>query len=275
MNINKYISKLGSFENKKVVLIGGTSGIGLELLKHLTNLHVPVILLGIEKDLLPVLKEQYNLVDTIYYDQSSNDSIDKAIEELLSKHKDFTTIVLNAGVLGVSKVVDNGYPGTIGINYIGNRYFIDKISPKPNHKVKFVIAGSFAAGLHFKKRHDLKDPNLSTFDQYNLSKAYLEAYFYKISKEHKYPSLDYVCVEPGLVNTGIIHNFNKVVRFLGKYFLKWFFHSPRKASLGLLTGISDKSKNGDFIVPRGLLNLSGYPKIKDLPRKRRRPNLFD
>lgn len=275
MNNNKYINSLGSFENKKIVLIGGTSGIGLELLKHLVSLKAQVILLALERELSQKLKDEYKLLDVIYYDQSSYKAIDTAIEELLSKHKDFDTIVLNAGVLGITKVLDNGYPGTIAINYIGARYFIDTISPKLKHKVRFVIAGSFAAGLHIKKKADLKSPNLKHFQQYNLSKAYIEAYFYKIFIENKYPNLEYVCVEPGLTNTGIIHNYNRVVRFLGYYFLKWFFHSPKKASLCLLTAISNKAKNGDFITPRGLFKLSGYPQIRTLPKKRKRQYLFN
>ena len=274
MTIKKYITSLGSFENKKIVLIGGTSGIGLELLKHLVDLKAQIILLAIERDIAKDLKEQHHLLDTIYYDQSSYKCIDNAIDELLSKHKDFSTIVMNAGVLGLNKVVDNGYPGTIGINYIGNRYFIDTISPRLSHKVRFVIAGSFVGGFHLNKNIDLKNPKLKTFTQYNVSKIYLEAYFYKLFKDNKYPNLEYVCAEPGLTNGGIIRNFNKIVRFLGKYFLKWFFHSTSKASLGLLTGISSKAKNGDFIVPRGLFTLSGYPKIKSLPRKRKRNYLF-
>lgn len=274
MNINKYISKLGSFENRKIVLVGGTSGIGLELLKHLVNLKAKIVLLAVEKDLSQELKAQYNLEDVIYYDQSNPSQIDKSIDELLAKHQDFDTIVLNAGVLGMNKTLESGYPATIGINYIGNRYFIDTITPRLTWKAKFVIAGSFAAGLHFKKKHDLKDPKTKKYDQYNISKGYLEAYFYKLSTEHKYQNIDYVCAEPGLTNSGIIQNLNKVTRFLGHGFLKIFFHSPKKASLCLLTGISDKANNGDFITPRGLFTLSGYPKIKKLPRKRRRLYLF-
>ena len=274
MKISKYVDSLGSFENKKVVLIGATSGIGLELLKHLVSLKAQIILLALEPDLSQKLKEEYNLLDVIHYDQSSNSSIELAIDELLDKHKDFDTIVLNAGVLALRKIMDNGYSGTISINYIGARYFIDTISPKLSQNVRFVIAGSFAAGLRVKKNVDLKSPKLSNFDHYNISKAYLEAYFYKLAKERPYENLEYVCVEPGLVNTSIIRNYNKAIRFLGYYFLKWFFHSPRKASLGLLTGISSKVKNGDFITPRGLFHLSGYPKIRTLPKKRRREYLF-
>lgn len=275
MNISSYINKLDSFKNKKVVLIGGTSGIGLELLKHLVNLDAKVILLAVEKEIGTSLKDEYQLEDYIYYDQSSFEAIDRTINELIDKHPDFTTIVLNAGVLGSKKILDNGYLATIGINYIGARYFIDNISPLIKHNVRFVIAGSFVGAFHLNKKIDLKDHNLSTFTQYNVSKIYLEAYFYKLYKDNKYPNIEYVLTEPGLTNSGIIRSFNKVVRFLGKYFLKWFFHSPRKASLCLLTGISDKAHNGDFITPRGLFTLSGYPKIKSFPKKRRRSFLFE
>ena len=272
--ISKYINSLDSFENKKIVLIGCTSGIGLELLKHLVLLKAQIILLAIEKDISLSLKEEYGLLDVIYYDQSSFASIDSAIKELLERHRDFEAVVLNAGVLGLNKMLDNGHPATIAINYVGARYFIDTISPLISFDVRFVMVGSFAAGLRFKKHANLRDEKLSTFDQYNISKGYIEAYFYKLSTEKKYPNLEYVLVEPGLTNTGIIHNFNKVVRFLGKYFLKWFFHSPAKASLCHLTAISSRVKNGDFVYPRGLFRLSGYPKIGKLPKGRRREYLF-
>lgn len=275
MKITKYIESLGPLDDKKVVLIGGTTGIGLCLLKHLVSCGAKVILLALEKDLSLKLKEEYNLLDVIYYDQSSFRVIDEAINELISKHTDFDTVVLNAGVLNQTKMLENGYPATIGINYIGARYFIDTLSPKVTHNIRFVIAGSFAAGLHFKKNIDLKSPKIKAFEQYNASKGFLEAYFYKLSTEKPYPNIEYVLAEPGLTNTGIINGFNKVVRFLGKYFLKWFFHSPNKASLCLLTGISSKAKNGDFITPRGLFRLSGYPKIRRLPSSRRKPYLFN
>ena len=275
MSIKKYVESFGTFEGKKIVLIGGTSGIGLELLKHLVFLKASIILLAIEEDLSKKLKDEYSLLDVIHYDQSSFESIEKSIIELNSKHKDFDTIILNAGVLGLSNVLDNGYPATIGINYIGNRYFIDTISPTLKHNVRFVIAGSFAAGLRFKKKANIKSSKLSTFDQYNISKVYLEAYFYKLAKEKQYPNIEYVLVEPGLTSTAIINNFNKTIRFLGKYFLKWFFHSTKKASLGLLLGASSKVKNGDFITPRGIFKLCGYPKVRRFPKKRKREYLFE
>lgn len=273
MTVNKFIGQIESFKGKTIALTGGTSGVGRALLDILLIKEANVILLARTGMHLDEIKEKYKSIEVLDYDQSSYQSIDNAIKKLLDRHPPIDYIVLDAGNLGVKDICDNGYPGTIGVNYIGARYFIDTISPLLKNKVRFVIQGSIVAGLPLKKKKDLYKVR-GLFPQYNISKAYLEAYIYKLISENKYPNIEYVITEPGVTSTNIIRNLNPIVRFLGKYFLKIFFHSPKKASLCLLTGLSNKSKNGDWVVPRGLFTLSGYPKIKDLPLKRRRPYLF-
>lgn len=274
MTVKKYLSKIESFKGRKIVLVGGTSGIGLSLLSQLKEKESSVILLARNVEKANSLKSIYPIVDVIEYDQSSFKSIEHAISELVSRHNDFDTIVMNVGTLGEKQVLDNGYPATIGVNYIGARHFIDTISNELTNKVRFVVQGSVAAGCNLKKPIDITNPKLGTFRQYNVSKAYLEAYIYKLYNENKYSNLEYIITEPGVTSTNITRHFNKLVRVLGKYFLLAFFHHSNKASLCLLTGISDKSHNGDYIVPRGLFSLSGFPKIKSLPQKRRRLFLF-
>ncbi len=274
MKINKYLSSIESFKDRKIAVVGATSGIGLALLQHLVSKEAKVVLLAKDLDLAKKLQEQYRLLDVIEYDQRSFKKIDSAIKILLEKHPDIDSIALNAGSLKDKTILDNGYQGTVGVNYIGTRYFIDTVSPKLKNKVRFVVQGSITAGCHLKKKVDLKQ-KMNFFKEYNYSKAYLEAYIYKLYVKNKYPNLEYVITEPGISSTNIIRNLSKPIRFLGKYFLKIFFHSPKKASLTLLTGLSNKAHNGDWIVPRGLFTLSGYPKIKSLPQKRRRLFLFD
>ena len=277
MKIDKYVASLGDFSNMKIAITGCTSGVGLELFHHLAKGHAKLVLLALEDDTAQKLKEQYpeEEIDIIHYDQSSYQLIEEAVNELLKRHKDIDVVALNAGVLGLNGVTKDGYPKTIGINYFGTKHFIDYVSPKIKKNIKFVIQGSFVAGFKLKKNVNLLDPKIEKFDQYNISKIYLEAYFYKLYKENKYPNIEYVLTEPGLTGTGITTNLNAVYRKGGKYFLKWFFHSPKKASLTLLIGISSKAKNGDFIIPRGGFGLSGYPKIKTFPRKRRRLELLE
>lgn len=274
MTIKEYVSQIESFKGKTIALTGGTSGVGLCLLKHLIEKEAHVILLSRNLQKANSLKEIYKNIDVVKYDQSSFISIENAIDELLEKYPNIDTFVLNAGTLGEKQMLENGYHATIGINYIGVRHFIDTISPRLNSKVRFVVQGSIVAGCKVKRGTDLTKVK-GTFPQYNISKAYLESYIYKLYKDNKYTNIEYVITEPGVTATNIIRHFNPVIRFLGKIFLTVFLHSPKKACLCLLTGISSKAQNGDHIVPRGLFTLSGFPKIKDLPVKRRRPYLFD
>ena len=277
MSVKKYLNQIESYKGRTIVLLGGTSGIGLKLIEHLVSKEAKVILFAKNINKANEIKEQYkeNIIDVIKYDQSSFESIDKSINELLSKHQDFDSIVLNVGVLNEKRILESGYPATIGINYIGARYFIDQISPKLSHKVRFVIQGSCTAGIKLKRKVDFKAKKLGKFAQYNISKGYLEAYFYKLYTENKYQNIEYVLTEPGITGTKITRHLNPVVRFLGVGFLFLFFHHARKASLTLLRGLSSQSKNGDYIIPRGPLTFSGLPKTKPFPEKRKRPFLFE
>ena len=181
--------------------------------------------------------------------------------------------MLDAGVLTSKGRTADDYPLTIGVNYFGVRRFIEYLSSKTDKHIKYVIQGSIVAFANVNKKDDLRK-QYGVFKQYNLSKGYVEAYFYRLVSKNIYPNNEYVLTEPGISNTNITRNFNKFVRVGGKYFLKIFFHSPRKASLPLLLGVSNKSKNGDHITPRGLFTMSGYPKIKKFPNRRKREYLF-
>ena len=277
MTVKKYLSSIESFKGKRIAITGATSGISKELFLHLMAKEADVVLLVRNIDKANELKKQFpdRNIDIIDYDQSSFKKIEKACDELTKKYKDLYAIVLDAGTLGEKKPTADNLPGTIGVNYFGVRHFLDYISPKLGNNVRFIIQGSIVAGINPKKKADLFDIRLKTFTQYNLSKIYLEAYFYKLVSENKYPNIEYILTEPGISSTGIIRNFNGFIRFTGKYFLKVFFHSPKKACLPLLLGLTNNSKNGDFITPRGLFTMSGFPKIKEFPEKRRRQYLFD
>ncbi len=280
MTLKKYLDTIEDLSNRKIAVTGATSGIGRELINHLAKKGASIVVLALEDDLAASLKEEFLKIypnikfDVVKYDQSSFESIDKTIEELETNHPDINTFVLNAGVLGEKGKTVDGYASTIAINYLNARYFIDNLSKRVNRNIRFVIQGSIVAGLKLKKNIDFHNEKIGFFDQYNISKIYLEAYFHHLVKENKYKNIEYVLTEPGISATNVIRNMNVVIRGLGKVFLKIFFHSPKKASLTLLKGISRETPNGSYIVPRGLFTMSGYPKIKEFQNKRKREYLF-
>jgi len=276
MTLKKYLTKIEDMTNKKIVLTGGTSGIGLSFLKHLVDKNAFVILLvrNIKKAEAIVKELNYPNIDIIEYDQSSYNSIKKGIDILLDKYPSVDSIVLNAGVMSRTKDLMEGHPYSIGVNYYGVRYFIEYIAPKLTNKTKIIIQGSLVAGFHLNKKTDIESNNFKTFKEYNISKMCVEAYTYKLIKERLYPNIDFVLTEPGVTSTSITRDLDSFLKHVGKVFVSTFFHSVNKASLTLLEAVSSRASHGSYIVPRGLFTISGYPKYKEFPKKRIREYLI-
>lgn len=277
MTYKRFLKEYEDLSGKLIIVTGGTSGIGCELIKHLLSKNASVLMLSrnlkkadkyiiMYKSLYPSAK-----IDVLEYDQASFESIRKACDVIVDKYSDFYALVANAGTLVGPKggyTVD-GYPTTIGVNYVGVRYLLDYLTSKLDKPHKFVIQGSIVGGLKLKKNADLKNGKYGVFTQYNISKIYLEAYVNKL--QHNNPKHEYILTEPGISSTHITRHFNVAIRASGKVFLSIFFHSPKKASLTLLDGI--RSPNGEYIVPRGLLTMSGLPKHKKFPHHRVREQI--
>ena len=280
MKIENYLSTLEDLSNRKIAVTGATSGIGRQLVHHLAQKGASIVFLVRNIEKANSVKEELQkefpnvYIDIVEYDQSFFRRIEGTIDELEKNHNDIDTFVLNAGTLGEKGKTEDDYATTIAINYLGVRHFIDYLSSKVKRNIRFVIQGSIVGGLHLKKNVDFKNEKIGFFDQYNISKIYLEAYFYHLYTQNKYSNIEYILTEPGISATNIIRHFNKAIKFLGKGFLKIFFHSPKKAALPLLLGTLKETPNGSYIVPRGLFTMSGYPKIKEFPQKRKREHLF-
>ena len=276
MTVKKYLSKIEDLSNRKIVLTGGTSGIGLSFLKYLVSKNAFVILLvrNIKKAETIVKELNYSNIDIVEYDQSSYDSIKKGIDNLLKKYPSVDSIVLNAGVMSRTKELMEGHPYSIGVNYYGVRYFIEYIAPKLTTKTKIIVQGSLVAGFHLNKKANIDSNDLKTFKEYNISKMCVEAYTYKLMKEKPYSNIDFVLTEPGITSTSITRDLDSFLKHVGKVFVSTFFHSVDKASLTLLEAVSSKATHGSYIVPRGLFTISGYPKYKKFPHKREREYLI-
>ncbi len=279
MTIDKYINNIESFNNQKILLTGGTSGIGLELLKILIQKDATIVLLARNIEKASNIKNGLLLeypaanIDIIKYDQSDYSTIDEAAKEIMEKHSDFYALVANAGIMLPPKKEKSkqGYPLTIDTNYLGLKRFLDQLIPLFKNK-RYILQGSLMSGPHISKKHDIYSDKYGLFKQYNVSKACVESlynyYFYNKNNE-------FILTEPGITGTDILRYMKQPIRSLGRGFMRLVSHSPKKASLTLLLGLSHKSKNGDYIIPRGLFAISGYPKYKKFPHKRKREFLIN
>lgn len=281
MSIQKYLQNLEDLSSKEVLITGGTSGIGLSIVKHLLNKNADVVILARNMDKAnnvksSLLKEHPTAkIDFIKYDQSNDESVIKAAEEIASKHSRFYALILNAGLIQERKKITytDGYCTTIKANYIGAALLVKHLLPKLEGDHRIVFQGSLGAGLHIKKVQSLKETKLGMFQQYFLSKAGIESLFYHYTNTPS--SCSFYLVEPGVTGTDIIRDFVTPIRQIGRVFLKVASHSPDKAALTAMKALQSDTRPNSFIVPRGFLTTMGYPRYKKFPRRRQREYLYN
>lgn len=282
MKIDHYLNNLEDMTDKEVIVTGGTSGIGLSLVKHLLNKHAKVVVMArnmnkaeeVKNKLLEIYPD--NPIEFIQYDQSDKESIFKACDEIVTHHKDFYALVLNAGLIQSSKTTTyvNDVPQTINTNFVGVSIIINRLLYQLEGHHRIILQGSVVAGLSIKKVKTLKIKNMGGLKQYFISKAGVEAlFYYHILKD--YPNFSFYLVEPGVTNSDIIRDFPPIIRKLGHLFLKTVSHSTDKAALTAMVALQSTTRRKSYIVPRGFLTCMGYPKFKKFPTYREREYLID
>ena len=282
MNVKKYLDKLQQLDNKKIIVTGGTSGIGLSIVKEVLTKGADVVIMARNLTKANEVKNKLatefskRRIDIVKYDQSDNQSVISACEVIAKEHGDFYALVMNAGIFqGKRKQsLKDDVCLTIKTNYIGVSVLLNNLLPKLKGKHRFIFQGSLVAGWRNKKIQSLKDKNLSAFQQYIISKSGVEALFYHYSKlEHT--DFSFYLVEPGVTCTDIIRDFPPFIKWAGRIFLKIFSHSNDRAALTALLAMQNDVEKNSFVGPRGLGALCGSPKIKKFPKKRERTYLYD
>lgn len=279
MSLEKYIEKIEDFTNKKILITGCTSGIGLEAARILARKNADIVMLVRNKSKADSLREELTKInsniniDFISYDQCDYDSIDKAVKEINEKHSDFYALVANAGVFHHSHtdLSKQNHPITIETNFLGLWHFLDQIIDTCHHK-KIIIQGSLVAKMHIKKNVDIYNPKFTALKQYMISKSCAESLWYSYAMNNK--DNEFILVEPGMTSTDIIRELKQPIRFLGHVFMRTISHSAKKASLTILKGLEEQSHNLDFYVPRHFFTMRGYPKKVKFPKRRIREYLL-
>ena len=281
MNVKKYLDKLEDLTGRKVIVTGGTSGIGLSIVKELLIKNAEVVILARNLTKANEVKSKFeeefqnSHIFIVRYDQSDNQSILDAVDIVVKEHSDFDTFIMNAGIFQSGKMsyVDD-IPLTIKTNFVGLKVLLDNLLPKLNKEHRFVFQGSLAAGFHQKKITSLKDKKLSAWQQYIISKSGVEEMYCHYSKLEQ-NQFSFYLVEPGITSTEIIRDFPAFIRWAGRVFLKVFSHSNDRAALTAMLAVQSSTPKNTYIVPRGLFTYGGLPKIKEFPHKREREYLYD
>ncbi|MCQ2772186.1 MAG: SDR family NAD(P)-dependent oxidoreductase [Bacilli bacterium] len=265
----KWLDKnVGDMSNKTVLITGGTSGVGLEAAIELSYKGADVIIAARSEkkgeEALARIKEETGKNAKFYsYDQSSKTSIAQLVESL--KDAKLDSIVFNAGVYypKPGALNDEDIPLTTAINLIGTyRLFMGLL--KDHRDSKYVFTNSIANADPKKGDYSIyinKD-NKKRTKQYSASKrGVMNMYSLALDMGIKANM-----THPGVTGTDIIRDYGPIIRKLGNGFLYIFTHKPSRAALGIVKACYSNNSN-EYYVPRGLFEISGYPKLVKLPKK--------
>jgi uncharacterized oxidoreductase len=81
-----------------ILLTGGTSGIGLEILRQFYGLDNKIIVTSSSPVNLDKLKIQFPKIETLFCNLSDNLSVLKLVDKCLSEHNDINLVINNAGI---------------------------------------------------------------------------------------------------------------------------------------------------------------------------------
>jgi benzil reductase ((S)-benzoin forming) len=183
-------------KNKKILITGNTSGLGLALTELLLAEGNQVYSLSKR-----LLKKRKNLRSQVC-NLSNLTSIDKALNRLLKTRK-LDYVFLNAGILGKIDLMKNiklkEIKEIFKINVFSNKKIIDYLIKK-NIKTKFIIGISSGAALSPKYGWYL----------YCSSKSALKYMLESYALEH--PKIKFINLSPGLIKTKMqkqIYNVNE------------------------------------------------------------------
>jgi NAD(P)-dependent dehydrogenase (short-subunit alcohol dehydrogenase family) len=286
MRFIKFIDdKMSDLNGQIAVVTGANSGLGFQTAKYLAYKHATVVFAcrNQEKALsaMALLKVELPQADLHYfpYDQASFASIKEFVKKIKEKFPRIHILVCNAGVYLPPKGIKttDGISRTAGTNFFGLYYLLREIMPyleQPGIKTRVIMMTSLAA-----YQSEKITPKILYFGrgggyfQYSRSKLAINKLFHVLASginmfdyaEH--PNVFFYLVHPGVTDTNIIHHFPKWFQKLAHLVLKIFVHREDQAALGVAFLAANKyAVNGSYYGPRGLFEISGFPKKLEIPK---------
>ncbi len=274
-NIQKWIDKnidKNKLINKTILITGGNSGIGFEVAKICAYLKMNIILAIRDifkgknaKNMILKLYPKTN-ISLINVELSSKKSIEKFADYIKENKIDIDVFYHNAGVYNIPHAYSqDGYELVMATNAISSYLLINELFPyfkNLNHEVKFILTTSIIA-----KKGRINYSDLFLEKKYNKWKIYsssklINVHLYLYLKEHlKDSNIIPLLVHPGITASPLIKKaYPKWFSPYALLFMKIFFHKVDKSALSTIALLSDKYSKFGFVGPRGIYNISGYPK---------------
>ncbi|WP_130735451.1 SDR family oxidoreductase [Flavobacterium sp. J27] len=182
--------------NKKILITGGTSGIGLACAKYLIEKNYEVIITGRNKESLDfAIQELENKAYGYISDTSKLNEIENLVYEVQKNHNNIDGLFINAGIfksVSFENTTESMFDETMNINFKGAFFTIQKFLPLLTTGSSIVLNTSIAVFKAF--------PNTSV---YTASKAALESLAQVLNLELASRKIRVNIVSPGVTRTPI------------------------------------------------------------------------
>ena len=281
MKIEKWLGKnlASSYKGKTFLITGGNSGIGYEFAKLLTRFDANVIITvrndkrG-EEAKNSILKEYPSAsIRVMHLDLADFSSINEFSDTIKKEKIDIDYFFNNAGVYRLPySLTPQGLEVQTGTNFVGTLLLMNNLIDyflSLKHEVKICFTGSVTSYYYkLSYNHFYPDENDKPIHTYANTKTMTIHMYHYFLEKYQDTNLEFYLAHPGSTYTPLIAKGykNQAIRLLGRRFMKIFFHMPNKACLTYAYVLKD-IPNGSFIVPRGIGELSGYPKLARLKKK--------
>ena len=184
----------GKFENKIVVVTGGTSGIGLATAKHFAAEGASVFITGRrQEELDAAVKTIGGRVSGVGADMSKLADIDRLYAAVQKKHSQIDVLVTNAGggsMLPLGAITEEQYEDTFGRNVKGVIFTVQKALPLLRDGASVILTGSTAGVM-----------GTAAFSIYGASKAAVRNLARSWTLDLKERGIRVNVVSPGPVKT--------------------------------------------------------------------------
>ena len=138
-----------TFENKVVIVTGGTSGIGLATAQAFSQAGASVFITGRRKDALDAaVKTIGGRVTGVQADMSKLVDIDRLYDAVQQKHGHIDVVFANAGggeMAPLGAISEEHYQKTFDTNVKGTLFTVQKALPLLNDGASIILTGSAAA----------------------------------------------------------------------------------------------------------------------------------
>jgi NAD(P)-dependent dehydrogenase (short-subunit alcohol dehydrogenase family) len=232
---------------KSILITGGTSGLGKELVKQFLKSGYLVVTTGRQSLEISGYEDKFKLIHVDFSDLKQTALTFRKICETYR----FDLVINNAGILSSPNLTKtgDGLEYTFQVNFLSH-LLINEIILNSHKTGNPVIIASITSPVYKLAKRDLSIPqdekNYTSFNAYSESKLYLALMCKYLPV--KYADFNLTCIgfDPGVFSSGIFRMRSPVFRFLYRIAAP-FMRNPEKVA-GVLAGLlmSNEISNGSI-----------------------------